>query len=122
MTNGDQTCPDPRGENPNRSQPVQKSAPSNLEHLARILPRPTEHRVEYVTAADVHDRWPDVKPALLRLWVHRGLLEPVKGPDGQPVRTKGARGLANLYRWDDVVEAERRARAAGTGRPRRTST
>jgi hypothetical protein len=91
-----------------------------FEHLSRTLPRITggNRAVEYVTAADIHDRWPDVRPALVRLWVHRGLLQPVRGPDGTPIRTKGVRGRANLYRWDDVVAAEKSAREAGSGRPR----
>lgn len=73
------------------------------------------HRgVELVTAADVKLRWPDVSAGLLRLWVHRGLLGVVCGPDGQPVRLRGA----NVYRWPDVVAAERAARLEPRGRHR----
>jgi hypothetical protein len=74
--------------------------------------------VEYVTAADVHERWPDVKPALLRLWVHRGWLDVVRDPDGNPIRARGRRGRANLYRWHEVVAAEKRTREGRAGRPR----
>lgn len=91
MTAEDQTWPDPGAETPNR------------------LPS-----VEYVTVDDIHERWSDVNPGLVRLWVHRGFLDPVRDPDGRTVRMMGR----NVYRWHDVVAAEKRARQAGTGRPR----
>lgn len=76
---------------------------------------------EYVTAADIRERWDDVSAGLLRTWVSRGWLAVVLDPSGERVRVAvpGRRGgRANLYRWADVVAAELRARQDGLGRPR----
>lgn len=67
-----------------------------------------------MTAHDIRDLWPDVSAALLRIWVFRGYLDVVRTPDGTPIRHKGH----NVYRWTDVVAAERRARLQPRGRPR----
>lgn len=74
----------------------------------------TTARQEWVTARDITELWPDVSPALLRIWLYRGYLDVARTPAGQPIRLKGA----NVYRWADVVEAERRARMQPRGRKR----
>jgi hypothetical protein len=89
--------------------------------------------VEYVTAAEVVDRWGDVDAGRLRDWCrptgHRGpLLRPVTvaelaagaglpvpdgvDPDG-PARVPSGRPgqRTNLYRWSDVVDADAVTRA-----------
>jgi hypothetical protein len=66
---------------------------------------------EYVTAEDITERWPDVNAGLLRKWVQAGWLAKVGMVRGR-----------SLYRWADVVQAERRARLSGRGRPRLTQT
>lgn len=92
--------------------------------------------VEYVTAADVYERWGDVGADRLRDWVRAGRIRPVtyrelaaaaglpvpaEWPD-EPARVpSGRRGQrANLYRWPDVVEADRATRGSPNSR-RRTS-
>lgn len=106
------------GQNPRpETTPTQTNRAKPGARRIRSVPASGAHEppVEYVTAAQVHERWPDVRPQLLRLWVHRGLLDVVRGPDGHPVRAKGG---ANIYRWHEVVAAERRARQNPSGRPR----
>jgi hypothetical protein len=98
--------------------------------------------LELVTAADVKDRWGDVRAARLRAWCQatpsRGpLLAPVtvarlaalygvpvppRVDPRRPARVKGPSGPCNLYEWAAVVRAEKRARAATSGPSRRITT
>lgn len=68
------------------------------------------HGVEFVTTAEACAQLgPDVTPALINSWVRRGHLVPA-GRYG---------GRSYLFRWDDVVEAERRTRTSARGAPRK---
>jgi hypothetical protein len=95
--------------------------------------------VELVTAADVRDRWGDVRAARLRAWARPtlwrpALLAPVTVAGlaalyGRPVpagldplsaaRIPGPSGPANLYEWDACCRADRLARQATSGPSRR---
>lgn len=92
--------------------------------------------VELVTAADVRERWGDVRAARLRAWclptAYRGpLLAPVTVAQlaaltGNPVppgtspqqaaRVPSPTGPANLYDWAAVVRADRLTAARGANR------
>jgi hypothetical protein len=78
------------------------------------------HGREVVTTSEVVARLaPDVSAETLRNWyAPRGRakkrLSPVCDPDGKPVRERGE----YTFYWDEVLEAEFRARALGKGRPR----
>lgn len=96
---------------------------------------------ELVTAADVHDRWGDIRAARLRAWCQPTtyrppLIAPVtvrelaaltghRVPHGvdpfTPARVPSPSGPANLYVWTDVVRAERRSRQATRGTSRRAA-
>jgi hypothetical protein len=97
--------------------------------------------LELVTAADVRDRWGDVRAARLRGWcqptAHRGpLLRPVTVAQlcalygrpvppgvhpGSPARIPGRSGPENLYEWAACVRADRLARQHTRGPSRRIS-
>lgn len=68
------------------------------------------HGVEFVTTAEACAQLgPDVTPALINSWIRRGHLVPAGRLPGR----------AHLFKWDDVVEAERRTRASARGAPRK---
>jgi hypothetical protein len=95
--------------------------------------------VELVTAEDVRERWGDVRADRLRDWCrptkHRparlrpvtmgelaalsGRTLPVAFDPAAPAQDPTRPGRpANLYRWDDVVQADLDARTAGKGAAR----
>lgn len=68
------------------------------------------HGVEFVTTAEACAQLgPDVTPALINSWIRRGHLAPAGRLPGR----------AHLFKWDDVVEAERRTRTSARGAPRK---
>jgi hypothetical protein len=97
--------------------------------------------VELVTAADVADRWGDVRAARLRGWCqptpHRepllaavtvaqlaalyGRPVPAGVDPHTPARIPGRHGPENLYEWGACVRADRLTRARTCGPSRRIS-
>lgn len=65
--------------------------------------------VDYVTTAEACERLgPDINPALIRDWARRKLIHPAGRHPGR----------AMIYRWVEVVEAEKSTRLERVGRPR----
>lgn len=78
-----------------------------------------EHGTELVTTGEACRRLaPDVHRQRLRDWKRRGLLDVYRDRSGQAVRVPGRRGLENVWRWPDVLAAERATRESGRGRTR----
>lgn len=62
---------------------------------------------------------PDVRPERIRDWKRRGLLDVVRDREtGAAVRMPGVRGQENVWRWHEVLAAEKITRESARGRSR----
>ncbi|KXK63367.1 hypothetical protein AWW66_03375 [Micromonospora rosaria] len=70
------------------------------------------HGVEFVTTNEACAQLgPDITPYVINNWVRRGLLTPAGRLPGR----------SHLFKWDDIVEVERRTRTSPKGRKRKVT-